>query len=295
MSDRIPADERDARIKQLVSDFLSQTIGDFALSESDFLKRHAEFMPELGERLRIAIDAVQDASSKCRVCGAELSDNSDGAICGSCSSSPGVEATMGYDEPVAEEPDIGRVFGGYRIARQLGKGGMGSVYEAFEVESGRRVALKVLNHKLQSTDQRKRFLREGPMPVAKAVDAILDVIAGLEAVQSAGVLHRDIKPANCFVASDGTVKVGDFGLSISSSVRTEANLTQSGVFLGTPAYASPEQLRGAELDVRSDIYSVGVTLYFLLTGEMPFNAENMVQLLENVLGKPAPSSKTQPP
>ncbi|MHC4180426.1 MAG: protein kinase domain-containing protein, partial [Planctomycetota bacterium] len=122
-----------------------------------------------------------------------------------------------------------------------------------------------------------------PMPVGEAVDAILQVIDGLEAAEAGGVLHRDVKPANCFVDREGTVKVGDFGLSISVSLRDESNLTTDGTFLGTPAFSSPEQLRGDELDVRSDIYAVGVTLYYLLTGQMPFKADNMIRLIATVL------------
>lgn len=141
----------------------------------------------------------------------------------------------------------------------------------------------------------------GPMPVRAAVDAILQVIDGLEAAHQVGVLHRDVKPNNCFVDSDGNVKIGDFGLSIATtggdgsafSQRTQTEITQVGSFLGTPAYASPEQLRGEPLDHRSDIYAVGVTLYFLLTGEVPFAAENMVQLLARVLDSTAPSIRAR--
>jgi hypothetical protein len=204
---------------------------------------------------------------------------------------------------------------------------MGVVYEAEEIESNRRVALKLLAQSLDSPDARKRFLREGqlaaainhvnsvyvfgteeiagtpvismelmaggtlqdrvaaggPMPIFEAVDSILQVIAGLEAAQQAGILHRDIKPSNCFVDADGVVKIGDFGLSISSSIRTEPGLTATGHVMGTPAFSSPEQLRGQELTARSDIYAVGVTLYVLLTGRTPFQAPNVVQMLATVL------------
>jgi uncharacterized RDD family membrane protein YckC len=210
---------------------------------------------------------------------------------------------------------------------------MGAVYEAEEIASGRRVALKVLSHSLDSATTRQRFLREGrlaasvnhpnsvyifgteeiegqpvitmelatggtlqdrvkqsgPLAIPDAVDAILQVIAGLEAAARIGVLHRDVKPSNCFVEEDGTIKVGDFGLSISTLARPESNLTVTGAFLGTPAYSSPEQLRGDELDVRSDIYAVGVTLYYLLAGKTPFTGENVVQLLAQVLER-APES-----
>jgi hypothetical protein len=222
-------------------------------------------------------------------------------------------------------------FGGYRVLRLLGRGGMGAVYEAEQRDSRRRVALKVLGHTIDSPEMRARFMREGrlaasvnhpnsvyifgteeiegapviamelvaggtlrdrirkgPLPVREAVDAILQIIAGLEAAASAGVLHRDVKPANCFVAPDGTAKVGDFGLSVSTLARHDTELTASGVMLGTPSYAPPEQLRGDELDVRADIYSVGATLYSLLTGKAPFEGDNAVQVVAAVLDKTPP-------
>ena len=123
---------------------------------------------------------------------------------------------------------------------------------------------------------------KGPLPLSPAIDAILQVIAGLEAAAEGGVLHRDIKPSNCFVDSDGTVKVGDFGLSISTHTIDERSLTMLGTVLGTPGFSSPEQLRGDELDVRADIYSVGATLYYLLTGKAPFEDTNVIRLVTQV-------------
>ena len=230
----------------------------------------------------------------------------------------------------------GTVFGAYRIIRALGQGGMGAVYEAEEIESGRRLALKVLSQALDSPVARKRFLREGllaasvnhpnivyvfgtdeidgqpviamelvrggtlqervqpdkPMAAAEAVDAILQIIAGLEAAAALGVLHRDIKPSNCFVGTDGTVKVGDFGLSISSAVGGETKLTMTGSFMGTPAFSPPEQLRGAGFTIEGDIYAVGVTLYYLLTGRTPFQGDDLVRLLATVLER-EPDSPAQ--
>jgi serine/threonine protein kinase len=83
-----------------------------------------------------------------------------------------------------------------------------------------------------------------------------------------GILHRDIKPGNCFEDADGTIKIGDFGLSISTAARAETNITAAGTLVGTPAFCSPEQLRGEELSARADMYSVGGTLFFLLTGRV---------------------------
>jgi eukaryotic-like serine/threonine-protein kinase len=130
-----------------------------------------------------------------------------------------------------------------------------------------------------------KLKKRGPLPVTEAVDAILDVIAGLEAAFAVGVLHRDIKPSNCFVSPDGSVKIGDFGLSVSTLAKDDSYITATGVIMGTPAYASPEQLRGDNLDVRADIYSVGATLFTLLTGRAPFEGENAAQVVANAVSQ----------
>jgi eukaryotic-like serine/threonine-protein kinase len=225
----------------------------------------------------------------------------------------------------------GQRFGPYLIVRPLGKGGMGQVYEAEEIESGRRVAMKILSRGLGDDEERERFLREGrlaaslshqntvyvfgtaevqgfpviamelapggtlkdllghgePPPFAVAVDAILQVIAGLEAAAAIGILHRDIKPSNCFVHADGRVLVGDFGLSVAASSRGDDTASR-GTILGTPGFASPEQLRGDALDVRSDIYSVGATLFYLLAGRAPFDDQSTTALLTRVANEPPP-------
>ena len=229
--------------------------------------------------------------------------------------------TRGTDANVAPALLDGTVFGPYRIVRRLGRGGMGIVYEADEIESGRRVALKVLA-RLTEPSERERFEREGRIaasvnhphcvfvfsateidghPViamevmqgtladrlqahgalepAAAADAILQLITGLGATAAAGILHRDIKPSNCFVDTYGTVKIGDFGISRSFRPTEETAFSTRGHRPATPAYASPEQLRGAPVDVRSDIYSVGATLFELLTGRRPFEGPDLMALL----------------
>jgi eukaryotic-like serine/threonine-protein kinase len=124
---------------------------------------------------------------------------------------------------------------------------------------------------------RDRVIRSGPLPPAEAVDAMLQLIAGLDAAYGVGILHRDIKPSNCFVDRDGSVKVGDFGLSISALGREPSPSVSSG-FEGTPQFAAPEQLRGEPLDVRADIYAVGATLYYLLTSRPPFVDRELADL-----------------
>ena len=129
-----------------------------------------------------------------------------------------------------------------------------------------------------------RVNAHGALPPVEAVAAVLDIIGGLDAAQAAGILHRDIKPSNCFVDSDGAVKVGDFGLSISTLARdVRQNVATDGEgFQGTPQFAPPEQLRGDPLDVRADIYAVGATLYYLLTGQPPFDARDLADLFARV-------------
>jgi uncharacterized RDD family membrane protein YckC len=246
----------------------------------------------------------------------------------------GVFAVGGTPPPLA--PDSR--FGPYRIVRVLGRGGMGIVYEAEEHDSGRRVALKVLQQRLADERERERFEREGrlaasidhehcvyvfgalevrgtpaiamemmqgtlddrlaaggPLPAVAAVDAVLQLIAGLQAAGDAGILHRDVKPSNCFVDADGVVKIGDFGISRSLRPTDETGLSTHGRITGTPMYASPEQLRGAPLDVRADIYSLGATLYELATGRRPFDADDLMALLMAVANDtPTPPHELAP-
>src|SRR5678816_280601 len=287
---------------------------------------------------------MNTSTVNCLECGAEIPAEAKG-LCPKCLLKLGLASQLGSTSLPASPGNSGPPpvmpfeFGSYRIERLLGEGGMGAVYAAEDLASGRRVAVKVLGHSLDSPDTRKRFLREGrlaasinhpnsvyvygteeidetpvitmelipggtlqervkeggPLPVGEAVDAILQVIAGLETAHAVGILHRDIKPANCFIEPSGTVKVGDFGLSISTLSRGDSALTLAGSILGTPEFSSPEQLRGEELNVRSDIYSVGMTLYYLLTGTTAFRADNVVQLLTTVLEKaPRPPSELRP-
>lgn len=300
----------------------------------------------------------------CPGCGATLTNSVTGALCPACllsgvlragSDAPTLSAQSGIS-PADCDPDAPTSpldaetaasagarspratlelpcrMGSYTLTALLGQGGMGTVYEATQDETGRRLALKLLDRRLDTPEMRRRFLREGrlaarvnhpaslyvygseeiegvpaitmeiapggtlqdalerrgPLPVAEAVDAVLDMIRGLDAALQRGVLHRDIKPSNCFVSPDGSVKVGDFGLSISTMPGADSFVTQTGAVMGTPAFASPEQLRGDEVDARSDLYSVGATLFTLLTGRAPFSGENPVQVVAHVIDTPAP-------
>jgi uncharacterized RDD family membrane protein YckC len=189
---------------------------------------------------------------------------------------------------LASEADRKRFLREGRLAAAVNHPNVVYIYSSEEIHESPVIAMELVN----SGTLKERIKRSGPLSPAEAVDLALQLIAGLEAAHATGVLHRDIKPGNCFVDSDGTVKVGDFGLSISTVARGESLLTASGSVLGTPAYASPEQLRGEELDVASDLYSVGATLYHMLTGRPPHATTDFVKLITEVLDKlpPAPNA-----
>ncbi len=138
---------------------------------------------------------------------------------------------------------------------------------------------------------------QGPLPTAEAVTRILDVVAGLAEAHRLGVIHRDVKPSNCFLTRDDRVKVGDFGLSKSLAPDQEGQkqITQSGAFLGTVLFASPEQIRGEAVGYESDVYSVCGTLYYLLTGRAPYQHESITATLAKAVSEPPPPIRPRRP
>jgi eukaryotic-like serine/threonine-protein kinase len=142
---------------------------------------------------------------------------------------------------------------------------------------------------IQGVELRSLFVEGQPMGVPQAIAIAAQVAEGLGYAHAAGVVHRDIKPANIMVVSDGPVKITDFGIA---RMRASADLTQTGVMLGSPKYMSPEQVIGKRADHRSDIFSLGVILYEMLTGAAPFSGENVTALMYQIVNfaPPAPSS-----
>ncbi|MBI4575236.1 MAG: serine/threonine protein kinase [Planctomycetes bacterium] len=232
----------------------------------------------------------------------------------------------------------GRVIGGYRVLRRVGRGGMGSVYEAQELESGERVAMKIIARKVCDDPVfTERFLREarialtlfhenivagreigvesgryyfvmefvdgrslgevlrgGNLPEARSVGIALQVALALEYASGRKLVHRDIKPDNILVGGADRVKLCDLGLA--RPIGGEGGITTSGVTVGTPKYMSPEQVRGERsIDVRSDIYSLGITLWHMLVGEPPFNDESPLVVAAQHLNDEVPPPRTRNP
>ncbi len=132
----------------------------------------------------------------------------------------------------------------------------------------------------------------GRVPVARAVEICLQAEAALGAAAEQGIIHRDIKPQNLLLTADGTVKVTDFGIARASELST---ITRTGALMGTPLYMSPEQAQGSRVDPRSDIYSLGIVLYELLTGKVPFDATTPFEMMrQHIETPPQPVRQSRP-
>jgi len=133
------------------------------------------------------------------------------------------------------------------------------------------------------------------MPVRRVVDIGLAVCRGLDFAHSQGVIHRDIKPANIMLSRSGMVKIMDFGIAHSRVNLAPEQTLPRGHVLGSPKYMAPEQIQGGNADVRSDLFSLGVTLYELLVGRNPFEGKNLVEVVDKVLHFDPPTAREQNP
>jgi eukaryotic-like serine/threonine-protein kinase len=130
--------------------------------------------------------------------------------------------------------------------------------------------------------------REGALPPRQVIELGLQIASALASAHARGVVHRDVKPQNVILTDEGRPKVTDFGIARSSDVES---VTLTGTVMGTSEYIAPEQARGESVDVRSDVYSLGVILYELATGEVPYPGENPVSVAMRHLHEPVPSAR----
>lgn len=132
-----------------------------------------------------------------------------------------------------------------------------------------------------------RVKRVGPLKPGEAVEMVRQAGRGLRAGAGIGIIHRDIKPSNLLVSREGQIKITDFGLA-KAFIDRNPGLTSTGVVMGTPLFMSPEQGRGAPIDLRSDIYSLGATLFFALYGCPPFEADSPIAIILKHINDPVP-------
>jgi eukaryotic-like serine/threonine-protein kinase len=162
-----------------------------------------------------------------------------------------------------------------RAASQLDHANICTIHEIDETADG-QLYLAMAYYEGETLEHR---IRRGPLRVEDALDVAVQVAHALVKAHQAGIIHRDIKPANLMLTSDGTVKVLDFGLA---KLVDHTVMTTAGTTLGTLGYMSPEQAEGAETDARTDLWSLGVVLYEMLTGQQPFKGDTTAALLAAV-------------
>jgi serine/threonine-protein kinase len=133
-----------------------------------------------------------------------------------------------------------------------------------------------------------------PLPLAKAVRFSMDVATGMAVAHQSGIIHRDLKPANVLIDETGLVKIVDFGVAAAQH-QGDTQLTKTGYVIGSPKYMAPEQILGKKVDERADIYSLGVILYEMLTGEPPYHrGDHMAVMYQHVQGKAKPPIEVNP-
>lgn len=229
----------------------------------------------------------------------------------------------------------GQIVSHYQVEELIGTGGMGEVYRGTDLRLGRRIALKfvrplsdpslrerlmqearaasLLDHPnictIFEVDETEagdvfiamacyagetldRVLTHGPLTPERALSYALQCARGLAAAHEELIVHRDVKPANLMIVGGETVKILDFGIA---RLATSARSTDPGAIIGTPAYMSPEQLRGDPPDQRGDIWSLGAVLFEMVTGRAPFTAESVASVIARVLhDEPARASLVHP-
>jgi serine/threonine-protein kinase len=225
--------------------------------------------------------------------------------------------------------------GRYQILDVLGKGANGSVVRGFDPLIGRHVAIKLFSTELAQGEARQRFFQEarvvgqlshpnivtlhdigieeatstpylvmeflegqpldrvlekGTIPLPRAAAWIAEVAVALHMAHRKGVIHGDVKPANILITQDGRVKLTDFGMA-----RLASHDTKDTPLLGTPAYWCPEQIMGKAQDARSDLFSLGVVLYEMITGNRPFGSDSLQGICNRILSSThLPASQANP-
>ena len=162
-----------------------------------------------------------------------------------------------------------------------------SIYDRGEAEGTYYIAMEYL----EGRSLKELIVSRGPAPIKVSIDYARQILAALAAAHRRGIVHRDIKPHNVLVNPEGRLKVTDFGIARSGA----SQMTEVGSIIGTAQYLSPEQARGAPVDQTSDLYSVGVVLYEMLTGQVPFTGDTPLEIAMKHLSEvPKPPSELRP-
>jgi serine/threonine protein kinase len=173
----------------------------------------------------------------------------------------------------------------YQEARAAGGLNHPNIVTIYDIGKSERVAYMAMEF-LEGEELRAILSAGQPLPVIQAMDVASQVAEGLNYAHERHIVHRDIKPSNIMVVRDGLVKITDFGIA---RMRTNEVKTMTGMILGSPKYMSPEQVAGKRADHRSDLFSLGVVLYEMLTGQAPFQADSIHGIMYQILNSTAPA------
>src|SRR6266700_2534390 len=183
---------------------------------------------------------------------------------------------------LAHDPElISRFRAEAKAQANLNHPNIATLYAFLQVEGECLIVMELL----EGDTFEELLLRRGKVPWSGAVSLTRQVLQGLGFAHGMGIVHRDIKPGNLMLTSTGTVKIMDFGIAKAFGSPTK---TRTGQQMGTPLYMSPEQIRGEPIDRRSDIYSLGITLYQLLSGKAPFQGQSDFALMNAHINTPPP-------
>ena len=227
--------------------------------------------------------------------------------------------------------------GRYQVLKELGRGGMGIVFQAYDKQLKEQVAIKILSPLLSNDDDAlerlkrevsaarrithsnvirihdisevnglhyvsmeyfggtnlKDYLKQsGHLSMMEAVNIAAQICEGLQAAHGQGVIHRDLKSQNIIINSANQIKIIDFGLAHTQQMQ---GLTATGLIMGTPEYMAPEQVSGKKVDERADVYSLGIILYELFTGKVPFTGPSAISIgFQQMKDDPAPPTSVNP-
>ena len=204
---------------------------------------------------------------------------------------PFIKRSVAIKTCQSEEEEIKkRFFREAEFAGNLHHRNVTTIYDFGVTEDGTPY---IVQEFLTGDDLDKAIKKKEPLTLQRKLRILIDVCDGLGYAHSTGIIHRDIKPSNIRLLEDGTVKIMDFG--IAKSMVSQSTLTQTGITLGTASYLAPEQIRGEDLDPRTDIFSLGVLAYEMLTGQKPFTGDHISTVLYKIMNEaPAPPSSLDP-